>query len=66
MSISKFYIVWRENGSNPTHKHNTLKSAKDEAERLALSCNDEFHVMESIGTAKKLSVDWTEHQTMPF
>ena len=33
--IPEFWMVWKENGGEPSHRHATLETAKAEAERLA-------------------------------
>jgi len=59
---SKFWMVWNPNGRAPTHKHTSRRSAVAESERLArLVPGDEFHVLESVGTARKRDVDWEPH-----
>jgi hypothetical protein len=56
-----FYLVWREQGGAPTRKHDSLLSARREAERLASQYGDEIHVLASVGTAICRKVDWVEH-----
>ena len=43
-----FWMVWRENGSQPTHRHYSKEDALNEAGRLALTCPGEvFYVLKS-------------------
>ncbi len=61
--MSKFYIVWREDGGTPRMKHSTLESAKKEAERLAnLNEGMELHVLKLVGTCVSKSVSWTNEE----
>jgi hypothetical protein len=44
-----FWMVWRKDGGVPTCQHTSLKSAMDEAERLArMNPGKEFVVLEAI------------------
>lgn len=48
----KFWMVWnsRKENSIPTKRHGSLKSATDEAERLAAAHpGDKLYVLESMG-----------------
>lgn len=56
-----FFVVWRDGGGTPTCKHLSLDAAKAEAERLTLLHGGAFHVLASVATATKRSVDWSEH-----
>lgn len=61
-----FWLVWNENGHAPTFVHTSEGSAQKEASRLArLNPGQEFHVLESIGTALKRDVDWVPHGRHP-
>lgn len=60
-AVKRFWLVWNPRGENPSHRHQRLKSAKDEAERLARLHGGEFFVLEGIGLAKRLpDVIWEE------
>lgn len=57
----KFWLVWNPAGHSPTVAHATFASAKTEAARLAeLHPGEVFHVVESIGSARKVSVEWVK------
>jgi hypothetical protein len=46
----------------PTHRHPSLKSAADEAERLAkLHPGQSFTVLEAIATAQARGIAWCRH-----
>lgn len=48
MSEQKFFIVWNPEGENPKYRHSNFESAREEADRLALSNPDqEFYVLEA-------------------
>lgn len=47
--MEKFWMVWKAEGSPPARMHETLSSAEQEAERLALANHgNRFVVLESI------------------
>lgn len=49
--MQKFYLVWDEQGSRPTYKHQSLDAAEREATRLAKQNHGhKFHVLESVST----------------
>ncbi|WP_151721023.1 hypothetical protein [Acinetobacter ursingii] len=49
--MQNFYLVWNEQGSSPTFKHQSYESAEIEAERLAKQNKGEkFHILESFCT----------------
>lgn len=57
-----FWLVWNEKGRTLTYKHPSLASAKAEAERLARKQpGDTFHVLQCIGSCRKIDVEWTDH-----
>ncbi len=59
-----FWLVWNPKGSNPTYRHGSEKSARDEAARLArLYPGTEFIVLKSVATAEHDAVKWEEHGT---
>jgi hypothetical protein len=67
--MNKFWMVWNPLRSQPTHKHHSFESAKTEAERLArANPNEEFIVLESVGSCRKNDVSWTNHEIveLPF
>lgn len=46
----KFWLVWRENGGTPTHRHFTKAEAEREAERLAIANPGQvFFVLKATG-----------------
>lgn len=46
----KFWMVWSPQGRGPTYKHETRKSANDEAKRLSLNCpGQHFYVLKAMG-----------------
>lgn len=49
--IEIFYIVWNEQGNNPTFKHVSQEAAEQEATRLAKqNIGQKFHVLCSLCT----------------
>ncbi len=51
--MDKFWMVWNDNGGMPRHKHDSLKSAGLEAERLAMAnMGQRFFVLEALETVK--------------
>ena len=54
------YIIWNPKGCNPKKIHETLKSAEQEAERLALSQpNEDFYVLEVVKKVRgSVSIVW--------
>ena len=60
--MEKFWLVWNPDGRAPTHKHYSFVDAKAEAKRLARNNPDQdFHVMEAVGTARKTDVSFYAH-----
>lgn len=66
--MDKFWFVWNENGKAPTYKHDTLDSAKKEAERLALLHHTQkFIVLESVEYCYiNNPVIWMKTDEIPF
>ena len=66
--MNHFWIVWREDGSSPTVKHDFPEAAKREAERLArANPGATFHVLQVIGTAQYQQVHWHIYgEVLPF
>lgn len=60
MNTSKFWIVWKANGSVPVKKHNSLAAAKAEAERLCQLGNGNFYVLGAISLASLKHVVWND------
>lgn len=59
----KFWVVWNPQDRNPMYKHGQYQAAKDEAKRLArLNPDQEFHVLEQVGMAKKNDVSFFVHE----
>lgn len=57
--IETFWLVWRECGGVPTHKHASEELARIEAARLAEHCpGDTFHVLKCVASCSKRTVDW--------
>lgn len=62
-----FYLVWNPNRAMPKYKHPNEESAVLEAKRLsALHPGEDFVVLRSVGTAKKIEVSYNEHDWIPF
>ncbi|MBJ8552723.1 hypothetical protein I6M82_09890 [Acinetobacter bereziniae] len=64
-----FYIVWNEQGNNPTFKHVSQEAAEQEATRLAKQNQGQrFHVLRSLCTLEVLDpVIKTVHENdIPF
>ena len=60
MGDQKYWLVWRFDGRQPTFRHETLESARLEAERLAVENPGlRFDVLEALSACRKSSVDWT-------
>lgn len=54
MKLNNFWMVWNESHGMPTYKHNSLETAKREAERLAgLNPGDTFKILQFIAECKK-------------
>ena len=66
--MEKFWMVWREGGQGPTMKHGTLKSAMEEAERLARQFPEKnFVVLESLKFCYVTTpVVWKPTDEIPF
>lgn len=61
IAIPEFWMVWHEGGSPPSFKHETLASAKLEAERLARQCpGKSFCVLQCVGTCIKSDIQWLD------
>lgn len=60
MEYQKFWMVWNPLGRSPTHRHESRQSAIIEAERLASLYDGDFHVLESLGSCRKVSVRWSK------
>jgi hypothetical protein len=64
MSQKPFWMVWNERGHAPTYKHETLQSARTEAERLARNNPTHvFHVLSLYGSCAKNDVQWIVRDT---
>ncbi|MER1968416.1 hypothetical protein [Castellaniella sp. GW247-6E4] len=63
-----FWMVWCPQGGTPQHKHTSLDSAVAEAKRLAAqNTGREFVVLQSVGVAKRVDVEFTQHHNpIPF
>ena len=52
---NKFWIVWNPEGGPPRFRHDTKKSAEEEADRLAINYpGHTFIVMEAVCSKKKI------------
>ena len=66
--MEKFWMVYLENGNNPTFRHNSVESAVKEAERLTRQTGRRAFVLES-KRAVELSeppVKWTNTDKEPI
>lgn len=62
-----FWMVYGTGQGAPTFRHGTFEGAKAEAERLARqSPGIEFYVLRSIGRARRVDVEYTECDAIPF
>jgi hypothetical protein len=62
-----FWLVWKDNGGIPTVPHDSLDSAKREAERLArMHPGSKFYVLQTVGACSKTDVLWDEDHEPPF
>ena len=60
MASQRFWVVWRQGGTQPTVRHHSRKAAIAEASRLAReNTGVEFVVFEAVGAAKTTNVSWT-------
>ena len=63
MQGTKIWVVYNPAGRAPSFTHSTYESAKAEAKRLArLNPDQNFHVMESVGIARKNDVSFYVHE----
>jgi len=58
--VEKFWMIWNPGNMQPRVQHESLESAKLEAERLARKHpGEDYIVLESVGKARcELPVDW--------
>jgi len=52
-----FYMLYMENGSAPTYKHNSLTSAENEAERLTKMTGNKVYVLTTIKSFQEKRID---------
>lgn len=67
--MTKFWLVWTPTGPHPPiYRHECVKSAQREAERLAEQHSpSEFYVLEAVTVSKKASVVTTRlEEELPF
>lgn len=70
--IPEFWMVWKENGGEPSHRHATLETAKAEAERLARAFpGSRFFVLYAAESCVKSDIQWAttverEEAEIPF
>ena len=59
---TKFWLVWSPQGDRPpSYRHASYDDAKNEARRLAaLHPGKEFFVLEAVGGAKRVDVEWVD------
>lgn len=60
MAESSFFMVYREGGASPTHRHTTEESAKQEAERIARESKARTFVLKAIACCVVKDVNWSE------
>jgi hypothetical protein len=61
MQEPKFWVVWNPSKSLPFVRHDNKDEAKKEAKRLAsIDVNDTFYVLECVGRAKSVAVEYKE------
>lgn len=57
--MKKIWLVFNQNGRAPHFVHESFEAAKKEAKRLAnIYPDNDFHVMESQGIARKIDVSF--------
>lgn len=54
------WYVWSPQSGPPTVQHPTKELAKQEAMRLARKVGDEFMVLEVVGVARAVDVEWID------
>lgn len=66
--MEKFWMVYLENGNNPTFRHNSVESAAKEAERLTRQTGRRAFVLESkqVVELSELPVKWTNTDEEPI
>lgn len=69
--MERFWLVWKQNGGLPTVQHDSDRSARQEAERLArVHAGSTFYVLELVGSCKKTDIAWdwigTVDDSIPF
>lgn len=67
--MQEFWMVWNEGNRGPVFKHSTEKSARNEAERLALQNRGQtFHVLKVIDSCRSNDVVWASSRldAIPF
>jgi hypothetical protein len=61
--MKSYFMVWRNDGTSPTKKHDTESEARAEAERLAFKHpGDIFTIMQSLGEISTITVTCTKHE----
>ncbi len=61
----KFWVVWNPKRGLPRVTHPTFEAAQIEAKRLAsFNPDEDFHVLELVGTARKVQVVWETAREM--
>jgi hypothetical protein len=62
-----FFMVWNPLNYPPTFRHPTESAAREEAKRLAgVHPGKEFFVLQAIGCARKVDVEYREISDTPF
>lgn len=61
-----FYYVYNPKQGKPNYQHDNFESAKQEAQRLAQSSNDEFFVLAVCYSIKRQIFDETTYSDIPF
>ncbi len=65
--MEKFWMVYLENGNSPTFRHNSIESARQEAERLTRQTGRRAYVLETRQAVElaPAPVKWTETDEEP-
>lgn len=62
-----FWVVWCPQAGPPTVRHETESAAKAEATRLAgIHRGQQFFVLQSLGFARAVDVEWHPQPGIPF
>lgn len=65
--MDHFWMVFTPSGCAPKFQHSTEKEAECEARRLAaMNPGQTFYVLQAIGKARKVDVEFTRFDNVPF